>query len=114
MSEQDPYVDDLQRAQIAAAISWLARKWGEEAKPCPYCGTAAWHVGTPQYIDVGFGHGEPGFSTMSPTFPVMCSNCGNTVLINAVLAGLVEPEPPHQTSLEESEWQAPDDWQRAK
>ena len=28
-----------------------------------------------------------------PVIPVACSNCGNTVLVNAIIAGLITPEP---------------------
>ena len=28
-----------------------------------------------------------------PVVPVVCNNCGNTVLVNAILAGLIPPGP---------------------
>lgn len=69
---------------IHRAIEWLSQKWG--SRPCPYCGDFAWQVGTP--LEIRLADDE----LMSPAFPVMCGNCGNTVLINAVVAGLVPPE----------------------
>jgi hypothetical protein len=94
--EPEPESDlrpELTQAQIAAAINWLRLKWGEVSRPCPYCENETWNVGTPVYLDVGWGRSVPGYSTMSPMFPVMCSNCGNTVFVNAILAGISdEPE----------------------
>jgi hypothetical protein len=46
----------------------------------------AWSIGTP--FEISLENGE----ALSPHFPVMCDNCGNTVFINAILAGLL-PEP---------------------
>lgn len=101
---------ELQRLQVAAGINWLRAKWGEEARACPYCDNEAWTVGTPVYLDVGFGLAEPGFSTMSPLFPVMCTNCGNTVFISAVIAGVVSDQVEESALVEEPEepsWKLP-------
>jgi hypothetical protein len=73
---------------VENAIAWVREKWGE--RPCPYCQHLEWQVGTP--LEIPLASGEVMSPTMSPTFPVMCGNCGNTVLVNAILAGLV-PEP---------------------
>ena len=78
----------LRRAQASdeelldRAIAWLEERWGAD-RACPYCGTRAWQVGTPLEIPLADG------SAMTPAFPVMCTFCGNTVLINAIVAGLV-------------------------
>jgi hypothetical protein len=74
-----------EQADLEAAIEWLREKWGDHR--CPYCDHLEWQVGTPAEIQT--------FSTagLSPTFPVMCGNCGQTVFVNAILAGLrSEPE----------------------
>ena len=70
---------------VKAAIDWLADKWKDV--DCPYCGAGDWKVGTPLEISVGGSE-----SSMSPAFPVMCGNCGQTTMVNAIVAGLV-PEP---------------------
>lgn len=68
------------------AAQWVREKWGED-KPCPYCGDNHWGVdGTLlnlRPIQGGFGY---------LAFQVICSNCGHTVLVNAVAAGLVSSE----------------------
>jgi hypothetical protein len=86
----------LQAEQIVKAIIWLEQKW-TEARRCPYCGNPHWEVGTPVEITLGNPmFGTPIQSPMSPMFPVMCTNCGNTVFINAILAGVVPAPPPQR------------------
>ncbi len=70
-------VDDF----LDQAVRWLENKWGSQ--PCPYCQHIEWQVGTPLEISVGAEE------TMSPAFPVMCGNCGQTTLVNAIRAGLI-------------------------
>ena len=69
---------------IDEEVRWLRDNWGE--RPCPYCGNKRWEVGTPDELVDQYG------VPMHPTFPFMCSQCGNTVFINAIRAGLW-PEP---------------------
>lgn len=72
---------------VNKAIDWLDDKWKD--RECPYCGVADWQVGTPLEISLGLDE------AMSPAFPVMCGNCGQTALVNAVVAGLVDqPDEP--------------------
>jgi hypothetical protein len=69
---------------ISEEARWLSKNWG--SRPCPYCENTSWQLGTPvELLDLS---GVP----MHPSFPVMCSQCGNTVFINAIKAGLW-PEP---------------------
>jgi hypothetical protein len=65
---------------LQAAIAWLADKWRDTR--CPYCHEMDWRVGTP--LEVQLFPDE----VMSPSFPVMCGNCGHTTLVNAVVAEL--------------------------
>jgi len=81
-TEREEAFSELQQAFIEAAISWLGERWGPE-KACPYCGNTGWSVGTPFEVSLEGGN------SLSPHFPVMCDNCGNTVFINAILAGLL-------------------------
>ena len=76
-------IEAADEARVSKAISWLSAKWKDTE--CPYCSASDWQVGTP--LEISLGPDE----SMSPAFPVMCGNCGHTSLINAVLAGLVDP-----------------------
>jgi len=79
--------EELRQLFIAAAVRWLERQWKPHRR-CPYCEAASWSVGTPSAISLESGE------ALSPHFPVMCDNCGNTVFINAILAGLLPEEEP--------------------
>lgn len=66
-----------------AAIAWLEEKWGTQ-RQCPYCDANDWTVGTPLDDILDEGDGK-----VSPYFTVTCDNCGNTVNVNAVMAGVL-------------------------
>lgn len=70
-------------------IEHLKQKW--QGKPCPMCGHGNWKVqdSTYQLIEFNEGRFVLGGSVI-PIVPVTCSNCGNTVLINAIMAGTVK------------------------
>lgn len=70
---------EAEQQQIASAIEWLRSKWSD--RPCPYCAATEWQVGVP--LDIELGGGE----MMAPMVPVMCGNCGQLALVNAIVAG---------------------------
>lgn len=73
--------------QFEKASAWLRVKWGDAPAPaCPYCGNRDWEVGRPTRM-VTYGRRD-----LKPVFPVACTNCGNTVYIDAELAGLAAPQ----------------------
>lgn len=83
--ELESAAQEVQQTLLNAAIEWLAERWGPQ-QACPYCETTSWSVGTPFFVSLQSGE------SLSPHFAVMCDNCGNTVFINAILAGLVPEE----------------------
>lgn len=67
-------------------------KW---QRGCPMCGAKAWALsgfttalGVTDNIPKGAILGAP----FLPTAVLVCSNCGNTVLVNAIVAGLAAPQ----------------------
>lgn len=73
------------------AISFLEKKWG--VKPCPMCGKGPWNVQDKifqlsEYHSGTLVVGGP----LIPVIPVSCTNCGHTVLVNAIIAGAVQPD----------------------
>ena len=73
-------------------IQHLSAKWGNN-KPCPMCGGGPWTVQDRtfqlmEFNEVGMVVGGAVF----PVVPIMCGNCGNTILINAMLSGAI-PRP---------------------
>jgi len=83
--EWNSAVEDLHATFIQAAIDWLAEKWGP-SRQCPYCGNDEWTVSVP--VNLLLESRE----TLPPHFTSTCTNCGNTVFINAIQAGLF-PDP---------------------
>jgi hypothetical protein len=80
--------------QIAA---WMATKMKNVA--CTLCGTNSWDPSgftnfpvTMTYVDslysTGIGLSAP---RMLPSIALVCLNCGNTIFLNAKVAGLVKP-----------------------
>lgn len=69
-------------------IKYLGDKW--QAQPCPMCGARRWNVQETSF-ELREYHGgnmviAPG--PVIPLVPVICTNCGNTILINSLVAGL--------------------------
>ncbi len=71
----------LEEEQITAAADWLEAKWGFGRK-CPYCASPTWSVGPPSVFRLSDG------AESIPLFPVSCTNCGQTVLVDAQQAGI--------------------------
>jgi len=70
-------------------VANIQEKWN--GRPCPMCGAANWKVQPSifqmsEYSDQGL---MVGGVPLLPLVPVTCSNCGNTMLVNAVVSGLV-------------------------
>ena len=73
-------------------IRHLTDKWGEQRK-CPMCGKGPWGVDGEifelrKFNKEAFVVGGP----IVPVVPVTCNNCGNTILVNAFVAGVLEPQ----------------------
>lgn len=91
-------MDSRQREHLQA---WIDAKW--EFGECPVCHENAYQVG----VDVCEIRPLGGTSMGTyPVVPVNCVNCGFTVLINAVVAGVLgangASEEPLPSELEES------------
>lgn len=78
-------------------IARLNQKWGN--RPCPMCGVSKWSVQESTFQLMEFS--ESGLVVGGPVIPVVpitCTNCGNTVLVNAILAEVVKvPQPEKKT-----------------
>ena len=71
---------------------WLEKHW-KGPKLCPTCSTNNWHVGdiarelrTFQQPSDVFG------GAVVPLAALTCLTCGHTLLFNALIAGLVDPQ----------------------
>ncbi len=74
-------------------IGFLAEKW--RGRSCPVCGVGPWNVHNSTFELREFNEGNMVLGgPVIPVIPVICANCGNTVLINAIMAGVMAPEVP--------------------
>ena len=71
-------------------IGHLKQKWG--GQKCPMCHQGKWSVQDNVYELRGFHGGSMVFggSALIPIVPVTCDNCGNTILVNGIMAGVVD------------------------
>lgn len=60
-------------------------------KPCHVCRTGRWEVSDSVFELKEYGHGSllGGSGSLYLVAPITCSNCGHTVLMNAIKLGLV-------------------------
>jgi hypothetical protein len=88
------------------ATEWVNRHWEGRPQNCPICGSTRWVVGEHlvQPLTVSGPHFLPllGGAVGYPQIQVISIPCGYTMLINAVVAGVVPgiPEPPKTTEPE--------------
>ena len=77
--------------QIDEIASWLSSKWGS-LRPCAQCGAALWSIAeNPAHVPLAFPNGEVRLGTGFPCIAVFCQNCGNTIFINSIVAGIKPP-----------------------
>ena len=79
----------MQKVNTADFIRYLMENW--KGKPCQMCGTGDWRIQAAVFQLVPYGEeklivGSPNI----PVVPVVCTQCGNTVLVSAKIAGLVD------------------------
>jgi hypothetical protein len=73
-------------------IQHLEQKW--RGKGCTQCGVANWQVQDSTFELREFNAGNMVLGgPVIPVVPVICANCGNTVLINALISGVMARGP---------------------
>lgn len=82
----------MKTADTDKMIQFLKDKWQDAH--CPLCGMNHWNVTGKYFKLIEFDAKRSIFnmsgSDIIPVVPVTCSNCGNTVFVNAIVAGLVD------------------------
>jgi hypothetical protein len=74
-------------------IKHLTEKW--KGRSCPMCGTGNWNVQEKVFELREFNNGGMvvgGNMPIIPVVPVTCDNCGNSVMVNAIIAGAVSSD----------------------
>jgi len=77
------------RAQADRGIKWLRSKWPNPV--CPICTANNWQIAAIGEIRDFSGGGLVVGGALIPVMPVVCNNCGYTLLFNALVAGVIEP-----------------------
>jgi hypothetical protein len=83
----EPAPDERQ----GAALDWINERWDKWGQKCEMCHSTDWAVGSLLGFPV---RSEIGMLDLSqrvfPAYPVTCTTCGNTHLLSAIVAGIVE------------------------
>ena len=72
---------------------WLSAKWRGHPAKCQLCGNQSWRLG--EMVIAGIAYTPGRFVMGGPTYPLLpliCSNCSQTVFLNAILCGVIEAE----------------------
>jgi hypothetical protein len=84
----DPFKEAaLADDEKATLLRHINAKW--TAKTCPFCNQSKWDIGgwSPILLGPGAGNVVIGGAVL-PSVAMVCMTCGNTVLINAIIAGI--------------------------
>jgi hypothetical protein len=79
------------QVDLAAANEWLINRWPEH-RSCPLCNHEEWRIG-PSFAQIPTS--TLGLQTpprINPCVAVVCGHCGNTILLNALIMGLLPEE----------------------
>ncbi|MGF7028451.1 hypothetical protein [Sphingobacterium sp. HSC-15S19] len=78
------------KINLEGVIQHLNEKWGN--RPCPMCGSNSWNVSDNVYELREFHGGDLvlGNGPILPVIPVTCNNCGNSILVNALMSRAIE------------------------
>jgi hypothetical protein len=80
----------LSEADANKIIDYLKQKW--QGRPCPMCQTANWVVQGSCFQLMTYHSGNIVLGgPVIPVIPITCNNCSNTILINAILTGIIKP-----------------------
>jgi hypothetical protein len=73
-------------------LKLLAEKW--QNRPCQMCNSGPLSVSNKTFEIREYHGGDMVVGgPIVPIVPVVCLNCGNTILVNAIVAGIVKSKP---------------------
>lgn len=89
MEKSSPF--EIKEEDAEKIFTHLKDKWGNE-KQCPMCGADNWVFGSKMVELREYRGGDLiiGNTVVFPLVPIICTNCGNTFLLNAFIIGILE------------------------
>lgn len=84
----------LTEEQAQSVITHITRTSNNRTIVCPICGNTQWSVNSIITEMREFQNGNlilGGNSSIMPFVSITCNNCGHTLFINAIRAGIVSP-----------------------
>lgn len=83
-------MEEKKKVNLEKVIDHLNSKWA--TRTCPMCGSNNWNVSDNVYELREFHGGDImlGSGSIYPVVPVSCNNCGNSIMVNALLSGAIE------------------------
>ena len=86
MSE-DKYFSQEKKDKL---LNWLKEKWPENKRKCDICDSSQWTVADDLVMPMPFVGGPLTLGgSQYPQVMLICTSCGNTKYINAVLANVI-------------------------
>jgi hypothetical protein len=84
---------ELTDEQKSKLVRFIEARW-RGTRECAVCGTSKWDLND-RIFELREFHGGNLVvgGQLIPVVNVTCSNCGNTIFINAIKAGVVESQP---------------------
>jgi hypothetical protein len=81
----------VQKVDSEKLLNHLKSKW--QGRPCQMCNTGNWNISDSIFELREYNQGNLilGGGPIIPVVPITCENCGNTIFVNAIKAGLIEP-----------------------
>jgi hypothetical protein len=76
------------QVDLQAANEWIISRW-PAPRPCPLCNHEEWNFGGSFVQLPTSALGLQGAPRTSPCVAVVCGHCGNTILLNAIVMGLL-------------------------
>ena len=79
---------DMNDNDKSKPIKHLEDKWSSQN--CQMCGHISWNIPSEAYEIREFHGGGLVFGPVPivPVLPITCSNCGNTILVDSIVAGI--------------------------
>lgn len=86
-ADPGPRAPSLSDDEKTILLRHLNAKWA--AKTCAHCNSNHWEIGGWTPVPIGTGPGEVVIGgAVLPGVAMVCMNCGVTVIVNAMVAGL--------------------------